>query len=116
MMLMLIIFFLMIFIMIVMMTYLFYSLSWKSLMDNEKSSPFECGYEPKNSSRIPFSINFYIMALIFLIFDIEFSLMIPLIYININMMNFLIISLFIFFMLTLSMLYEWKQKTLNWLK
>nr|ALO71239.1 NADH deshydrogenase subunit 3 [Tychobythinus sp. 1 EF-2015] len=92
-------------------------LSKKTFTDREKSSPFECGFDPKSSSRMPFSLHFFLIAIIFLIFDIEISLLIPLIYImkSINFTNFMMISFFFFFLLLLGLYYEWYQGALNWL-
>nr|YP_010447340.1 NADH dehydrogenase subunit 3 [Piophila casei]UTN43260.1 NADH dehydrogenase subunit 3 [Piophila casei] len=91
-------------------------LSKKSLADREKSSPFECGFDPKSSSRLPFSLRFFLITIIFLIFDVEIALILPMILI-INYSNLLIWSTtsIIFILILLFGLYhEWNQGMLNW--
>nr|ALO71075.1 NADH deshydrogenase subunit 3 [Pselaphinae sp. 7 EF-2015] len=91
-------------------------LSMKSFLDRNKSSPFECGFDPFKSSRLPFSLHFFLIAMIFLIFDIEISLLIPLVYlINMNSMTYFIVMMFLFIMLLLGLYYEWYQGALKWL-
>nr|YP_010180336.1 NADH dehydrogenase subunit 3 [Oenopia sauzeti]QVD39755.1 NADH dehydrogenase subunit 3 [Oenopia sauzeti] len=88
----------------------------KTFKDREKNSPFECGFDPKNSARLPFSIHFFLIALIFLIFDVEITLIIPFIYI-LKMNKFIMVSFMIsFFILILLMglYHEWNQGALNW--
>nr|QNG56385.1 NADH dehydrogenase subunit 3 [Macrohyliota sp. 1 MJ-2020] len=91
-------------------------ISKKSFIDREKSSPFECGFDPKSSARLPFSLQFFLIAAIFLIFDVEITMLLPMITtikLN-NMMNYMIIFLFFIFILLLGTYHEWNQGALNW--
>nr|WIL79854.1 NADH dehydrogenase subunit 3 [Tillus nitidus] len=91
-------------------------LSKKTFLDREKNSPFECGFDPKSSARSPFSLHFFLIAVIFLIFDVEITLILPLISIleisNINLYSMM--TLFLIFILLLGLYHEWKQGALNW--
>nr|ALO76503.1 NADH deshydrogenase subunit 3 [Omalium rivulare] len=92
-------------------------LSKKTHMDREKNSPFECGFDPKSSSRLPFSLQFFLIAMIFLIFDVEITLLIPLILtIKItNFMNYFMITSFFISILLVGLYHEWNQGALNWI-
>nr|QLY89509.1 NADH dehydrogenase subunit 3 [Empis livida] len=91
-------------------------LSKKALIDREKSSPFECGFDPKSSSRLPFSLQFFLIAIIFLIFDVEIALILPMIIIiNFsNMMMWTLTSMIFILILLLGLYHEWNQGALNW--
>nr|AND96269.1 NADH deshydrogenase subunit 3 [Onthophagus cf. taurinus] len=93
-------------------------ISKKTFFDREKSSPFECGFDPKSSSRMPFSLHFFLIAVIFLIFDVEITLLIPIIMILkiSNMINFNLIIFFFIFILLFGLYYEWNQGALTWTK
>nr|YP_010722416.1 NADH dehydrogenase subunit 3 [Parnassius andreji]WDV10569.1 NADH dehydrogenase subunit 3 [Parnassius andreji]WDV10699.1 NADH dehydrogenase subunit 3 [Parnassius andreji] len=91
-------------------------LSKKSFMDREKCSPFECGFDPKSSARIPFSLHFFLITVIFLIFDIEIALIFPII-MSFNLVNFIMlmkISFFFLIILLMGLYHEWNQNMLNW--
>nr|YP_010952508.1 NADH dehydrogenase subunit 3 [Neogurelca himachala]WMQ52763.1 NADH dehydrogenase subunit 3 [Neogurelca himachala] len=91
-------------------------LSKKSFMDREKCSPFECGFDPKSSARIPFSLHFFLITVIFLIFDVEIALIFPIIttFNLVNLFNWMKISFFFIIILLIGLYHEWNQNMLNW--
>nr|YP_009045703.1 NADH dehydrogenase subunit 3 [Ideopsis similis]AIC83186.1 NADH dehydrogenase subunit 3 [Ideopsis similis]AIW06188.1 NADH dehydrogenase subunit 3 [Ideopsis vulgaris] len=91
-------------------------ISKKSLMDREKCSPFECGFDPKSLARMPFSLHFFLITMIFLIFDVEIALIFPMIstFKMVNMFNWWKINLFFIIMLLIGLYHEWNQNMLNW--
>ena len=91
-------------------------ISIRRFIDREKRSPFECGFDPKNSSRIPFSTRFFLLAVIFLVFDIEIALIMPIPIIIVNNMLYEVILGGIVFLLILvgGLLHEWREGSLDW--
>nr|YP_010242194.1 NADH dehydrogenase subunit 3 [Notostomus gibbosus]QTI83234.1 NADH dehydrogenase subunit 3 [Notostomus gibbosus] len=91
-------------------------LSKKTITDREKNSPFECGFDPKGSARLPFSLRFFLIAVIFLIFDVEITLLLPLASI-VNMTNiktWMLTGVFFLLILLLGLYHEWNQGALEW--
>jgi len=96
-------------------SYLGIGLGLKRFFAKEKSRPFECGFNPKFNSRLPFSIRFFLVALIFLIFDVEIVLLFP--FILSLTENFYFTSKIVFFfllLLRLGLAHEWNQGRLDW--
>nr|YP_010191938.1 NADH dehydrogenase subunit 3 [Tanypus punctipennis]QZM06607.1 NADH dehydrogenase subunit 3 [Tanypus punctipennis] len=91
-------------------------LAKKALIDREKSSPYECGFDPSESSRLPFSLRFFMIAIIFLIFDVEIALILPMIMIikfsNLFVWSFT--SIFFIIILLVGLYHEWNQGALTW--
>ena len=83
----------------------------------EKLMTYECGEDTVGSPWVKFNIRFYVVALIFLIFDVEIVLLIPwaLVYKEFGMQGFLIGAIFLF-LLGLGMAYEWRKGDLEWVK
>nr|WKK30229.1 NADH dehydrogenase subunit 3 [Symmorphus murarius] len=95
------------------------TLSFKSTKDREKPSPFECGFNPITNARLPFSNQFFMISIIFLIFDIEIILLMPMIpaqIMNKNHFYWMNTIFFIFITLLLGLLYEWNEQSLTWIK
>nr|QWX95708.1 NADH-ubiquinone oxidoreductase chain 3 [Sephina geniculata] len=91
-------------------------ISKKTIMNQEKLTPFECGFDPMSSARIPFSLQFFLIAILFLIFDIEIAIILPMI-ITMKMSNImswsLTMTMFIM-VLIMGLYYEWKNGMLEW--
>nr|QNS38349.1 NADH dehydrogenase subunit 3 [Cisticola juncidis] len=84
--------------------------------DSEKLSPYECGFDPLGSARLPFSIRFFLVAILFLLFDLEIALLLPLPWAT--QLQTPIITLAwattLILLLTLGLIYEWAQGGLEW--
>nr|CVK87363.1 NADH dehydrogenase subunit 3 [Placobdella parasitica] len=85
--------------------------------DRHKMSPFECGFDPNSCARIPFSTRFFLLAIIFIVFDIEVVLLMPMPIIMNSTMSFHYIMIFCFFLfiLLLGLIHEWNEGSINWL-
>nr|YP_009164698.1 NADH dehydrogenase subunit 3 [Nestor notabilis]AJG35669.1 NADH dehydrogenase subunit 3 [Nestor notabilis]ANJ78473.1 NADH dehydrogenase subunit 3 [Nestor notabilis]AYN50471.1 NADH dehydrogenase subunit 3 [Nestor notabilis]QOD97363.1 NADH dehydrogenase subunit 3 [Nestor notabilis] len=84
--------------------------------DSEKLSPYECGFDPLGSARLPFSIRFFLVAILFLLFDLEIALLLPLPWaIQLKSPTTTLTWTFIIILLlTLGLIYEWAQGGLEW--
>ena len=83
--------------------------------DPEKLSSYECGFEPFNDSRMEFDVRFYLVAILFIIFDLEIAFLFPWA-ISLGKIGFFgFISMMIFLViLTVGFIYEWKKGALDW--
>nr|QHH25541.1 NADH dehydrogenase subunit 3 [Trypetoptera punctulata] len=92
------------------------ALSKKTLTDREKSSPFECGFDPKSSSRLPFSLRFFLITIIFLIFDVEIALILPMVVVmnSVSLLSWMMTSTIFIFILLVGLYHEWNQGMLSW--
>nr|AQP27931.1 NADH dehydrogenase subunit 3 [Microcerotermes sp. 3 TB-2017]AQP30526.1 NADH dehydrogenase subunit 3 [Microcerotermes sp. 1 TB-2017] len=84
--------------------------------DREKSSPFECGFDPKGSARLPFSSRFFLIAVIFMIFDVEIALLLPMpiTMMTSNIKSWMAISSVFLLILIIGLYHEWNQGSLEW--
>ena len=83
--------------------------------DPEKLSAYECGFEPFEDSRLEFDVRFYLVAILFIIFDLEIAFLFPwaISLGNIGLLGFSSMMIFLF-ILTIGFIYEWKKGALDW--
>ena len=83
--------------------------------DPEKVSAYECGFEPFEDSRMKFDVRFYLVAILFIIFDLEIAFLFPwaISLGNIGILGFTSMMIFLF-ILTIGFIYEWKKGALDW--
>nr|AEH21219.1 NADH dehydrogenase subunit 3 [Himacerus apterus] len=91
-------------------------ISKKTIMDREKMSPFECGFDPNSSSRMPFSLQFFLIAVLFLIFDIEIVIILPMVItLKYSFITTWSITIMMFmFILIMGLYHEWYNGVLEW--
>nr|YP_009941703.1 NADH dehydrogenase subunit 3 [Inimicus japonicus]QOC70774.1 NADH dehydrogenase subunit 3 [Inimicus japonicus]UOA66681.1 NADH dehydrogenase subunit 3 [Inimicus japonicus] len=84
--------------------------------DHEKLSPYECGFDPLGSARLPFSMRFFLVAILFLLFDLEIALLLPLPWGNqlTSPETTFFWATAVLVLLTLGLMYEWTQGGLEW--
>nr|ABP01502.1 NADH dehydrogenase subunit 3 [Avahi laniger]ABP01506.1 NADH dehydrogenase subunit 3 [Avahi laniger]ABP01510.1 NADH dehydrogenase subunit 3 [Avahi laniger]ABP01514.1 NADH dehydrogenase subunit 3 [Avahi laniger]ABP01518.1 NADH dehydrogenase subunit 3 [Avahi laniger] len=82
----------------------------------EKYSSYECGFDPMGSARLPFSMKFFLVAITFLLFDLEIALLLPLPWASqmTNLKLMLTMALLLISILAAGLAYEWSQKGLEW--
>nr|YP_009992307.1 NADH dehydrogenase subunit 3 [Gekko subpalmatus]QNN90180.1 NADH dehydrogenase subunit 3 [Gekko subpalmatus] len=83
--------------------------------DMEKLSPYECGFDPVGTARLPFSLRFFLIAILFLLFDLEIALLLPAPWASCSSpISTLFYAMIIIALLTLGLIYEWAQGGLEW--
>jgi NADH:ubiquinone oxidoreductase subunit 3 (subunit A) len=88
---------------------------YSSSPDLEKFSTYECGFTPLSNTRTRFDIKFYVVAILFIIFDVEIAFLFPSVTIFNYLTGFELIAIVIFlFILTIGFIYEWASGALRW--
>jgi len=83
--------------------------------DSEKLSPYECGFEAFEDSRMKFDVRYYLVAILFIIFDLEIAFLFPwaVVLDQIGMVGFWAMMIFLG-ILVVGFIYEWKKGALEW--
>jgi NADH-quinone oxidoreductase subunit A len=80
-----------------------------------KNSPYECGFEAFSDARIPFDVRYYLVAILFVLFDLETAFLFPwaIVLRHIGLIGFLAMMIFLG-ILIVGFIYEWKKGALEW--
>ncbi len=83
--------------------------------DNEKDSPYECGFEAFEDARGRFDVRYYLVAIVFIIFDLEFAFFFPwaVTLKQLGLSAYVAMMIFLFVLVT-GFIYEWKKGALEW--
>lgn len=81
----------------------------------EKNSPYECGFDAFNDARAPFDVRYYLVAILFIIFDLETAFLVPwaVVFRDLKWTGMAVMGIFLL-LLTVGFIYEWKKGALEW--
>jgi NADH-quinone oxidoreductase subunit A len=83
--------------------------------DDKKNSPYECGFEAFEDARMKFDVRFYLVAILFILFDLEIAFLFPWAIVLKEIGTFGFVSMMIFLaILTVGFIYEWMKGALEW--
>ena len=83
--------------------------------DAEKLSPYECGFDPFEDTRMKFDVRYYLVAILFILFDLEIAFLFPWAIVLREIGLFGFVSMMIFLgILVVGFIYEWKRGALEW--
>ena len=83
--------------------------------DAEKNSPYECGFEAFEDSRMKFDVRYYLVAILFIIFDLEIAFLFPWAVVLDEVGTFGLLAMAVFLaVLVIGFIYEWKRGALEW--
>ncbi|MCD6039195.1 MAG: nqo7 [Gammaproteobacteria bacterium] len=83
--------------------------------DSAKNSPYECGFPAFDDARLPFDVRFYLVAILFIIFDLETAFLVPWAVVFRQLGWFGVTAMGIFLgLLVIGFIYEWKKGALEW--
>ena len=87
----------------------------KARGDAQKLSPYECGFEAYEDTRMKFDVRYYLVAILFIVFDLEIAFLFPWAVVLRSIGTFGLVAMGIFlFILVVGFIYEWKKGALEW--
>jgi len=83
--------------------------------DSEKLSPYECGFEAFEDARMKFDVRYYLVAILFILFDLEIAFLFPWAVVLPDIGHFGFVAMLLFLaILVVGFIYEWKKGALEW--
>ena len=80
-----------------------------------KLAPYECGFDPQSDVRLPFDVRYYLVAILFILFDLEVAFIVPWAVVFRHLGWYGMVTMLVFIALLLvGFLYEWKKGALEW--
>lgn len=102
-------------ILVIVVYIIFVIIFYKSEIDIERNRRYECGFEPKSYTRLTFSYRFFLISILFIIFDVEISLILPVPFLMDRYIRIWIFNLFLFILL-IGLIYEYVCGSLDWIE
>nr|YP_010318766.1 NADH dehydrogenase subunit 3 [Asemonea sichuanensis]ULX45815.1 NADH dehydrogenase subunit 3 [Asemonea sichuanensis] len=102
------------FFLVLVVYFIFFMMFYKNYENMESMSSYECGFDPNSLTRLTFSYRFFLISILFIIFDVEISLMVPVPFLMSSNIGVWIFSMFML-ILIVGLLYEFQCGSLNWL-
>jgi len=83
--------------------------------DPEKNSPYECGFEAFEDARMKFDVRYYLVAILFILFDLEIAFLFPwaVVFKSLGLYGFVVMAIFLA-ILVVGFIYEWRKGALEW--
>ncbi len=83
--------------------------------DSAKNSPYECGFEAFEDARLKFDVRYYLIAIIFILFDLEIAFLVPwaLVFKHLGLYGFIVMAVFLTILIA-GFVYVWKKGALEW--
>ncbi|MBK1694886.1 NADH-quinone oxidoreductase subunit A [Chromatium weissei] len=83
--------------------------------DDDKNAPYECGFEAFETARLKFDVRFYLVAILFIVFDLEIAFLFPwaIVLSDLGIVAFWVMAIFLG-ILVVGFIYEWKKGALEW--
>lgn len=102
-------------VLVIIVYFIFIIIFYKNLIDIERMRSYECGFEPNSYTRLSFSYRFFLISILFIIFDVEISLILPVPFLIESVVGLWVFIIFLL-VLIVGLIYEYMCGSLDWLE